>query len=161
MEELPEIDVVGFREDEWRVVRRDGLELRFRRDPDGEPDRRGNRWRAGGRAGRARAGAGGRRSSRSAAYPNALERVDQILHCVNAGEVVVSAARGVEFTDAGGSHHLGGGSHGALGAEESLVPLVTVGRRRGFPCPTSRRSPTCMASSRGTSASDAGLTRLT
>ena len=29
----------------------------------------------------------------SAAYPNALERIDQILHCVNAGEVVISAAR--------------------------------------------------------------------
>ena len=88
---------------------------------------RGGRWRAGRRAGRPRAGAGGRASCASATYPNALERVDQILHCVNAGEVVISAAPGVEFTDAGGSHHLGGGSHGALGAEESLVPLVTVG----------------------------------
>ena len=126
VEGLPEIDVVAFREDAWGVVRRDGVELRFRRDPGGDPDRRGNRWAA-------RRGAGALGLERtdgaiaSAAYPNALERIDQILHCVNAGEVVISAARGVEFTDAGGSHHLGGGSHGALGAEESLVPLVTVG----------------------------------
>ena len=46
---------------------------------------------------------------------------------------MISAAAGVEFTDAGGSHHLGGGSHGALGAEESLVPLVTVGVDARFP----------------------------
>ncbi len=126
VEGLAEIDVVAFREDEWGVVRRDGLELRFRRDPDGDPDRRGSRWRLAGEPGAlALEQAGGALASE--AYPNALERVDQILHCVNAGEVVISAARGVEFTDAGGSHHLGGGSHGALGAEESLVPLVTVG----------------------------------
>jgi hypothetical protein len=126
LEGLPEADVVAFREDEWDVVRRDGMELRFQRDAAGEPDRRGGHWRLAGEPGALgleRAGG----VLVSASYPNALERVDQILHCVNAGEVVVSAAPGVEFTDAGGSHHLGGGSHGALGAEESLVPLVTVG----------------------------------
>jgi hypothetical protein len=45
----------------------------------------------------------------------------------NAGEVLVSAAPGVEFADLGGRHHVGGGSHGSLGAGDSLVPMLTVG----------------------------------
>ncbi|HYW28428.1 MAG TPA: hypothetical protein VE824_01370, partial [Gaiellales bacterium] len=32
-----------------------------------------------------------------------------------------------EFADAGGQHHAGGGSHGSLHAEDSLVPLITAG----------------------------------
>jgi hypothetical protein len=39
----------------------------------------------------------------------------------------VSARLGWEFADAGGHHHAGGGSHGSLRAEDSLVPLVTAG----------------------------------
>ena len=60
-------------------------------------------------------------------YPNALERVACLLECVNAGEVVCSAAAGFEFVDGGGSHHVGGGSHGSLSADDSVVPLITVG----------------------------------
>jgi hypothetical protein len=45
----------------------------------------------------------------------------------NAGELLVSAAAGWEFTDLGGRHHAGGGSHGSLTAGDSLVPLLTVG----------------------------------
>src|SRR5699024_7012845 len=122
---LPEIDLVAFRHDGWDVVQRAGAELRFRPDEHGEPDRRGGRWALAGEPaelGLDRVGG----SLVSADYPNALERVHAILSCVNAGELVLSAAEGVEFTDAGGSHHLGGGSHGGLGAAESLVPLVTV-----------------------------------
>jgi len=39
----------------------------------------------------------------------------------------VSAAPGWEFSDLGGRHHLGGGSHGSLEAGDSLVPMLTVG----------------------------------
>jgi hypothetical protein len=41
--------------------------------------------------------------------------------------VVISAAHGVEFVDGGGSHHVPGGSHGSLSADDAVVPLVTVG----------------------------------
>ncbi len=34
---------------------------------------------------------------------------------------------GYEFADAGGGHHVGGGSHGSLNAADSLVPLITAG----------------------------------
>jgi len=45
----------------------------------------------------------------------------------NAGDVIVSAARGAEFTDLGGRHHVGGGSHGSLDDGDSLVPMLVVG----------------------------------
>ena len=41
--------------------------------------------------------------------------------------MLVSLATGYETVDWGGMTHVGGGSHGALLAEDSLVPLVTVG----------------------------------
>jgi predicted AlkP superfamily pyrophosphatase or phosphodiesterase len=45
----------------------------------------------------------------------------------NSGEVIVSAAPGVEFADLGGRHHAGGGSHGSLLDGDSLVPMLVVG----------------------------------
>ena len=45
----------------------------------------------------------------------------------NAGEVIVSAAQGVEFADLGGRHHAGGGSHGSLLDGDSLVPMLVAG----------------------------------
>jgi hypothetical protein len=45
----------------------------------------------------------------------------------NAGDVLVSAAAGVELADLGGRHHVGGGSHGSLLDGDSLVPMLVVG----------------------------------
>jgi hypothetical protein len=59
--------------------------------------------------------------------PDALERAWAALRNPNAGELLVSASEGVEFDDLGGRSHLGGGSHGALAAADSEVPLLTVG----------------------------------
>jgi Type I phosphodiesterase / nucleotide pyrophosphatase len=75
-------------------------------------------------------GAGGWETSGDQAildYPNALERAWAALQNPNAGEVVVSAGDGVEFADLAGRSHLGGGSHGALAAADSEVPLLSVG----------------------------------
>ena len=65
------------------------------------------------------------------------------LGCRPPATSIVSARLGWEFADAGGHHHAGGGSHGSLRAEDSLVPLITAGfeRRPGLPA-ASRRSPT-------------------
>ena len=41
--------------------------------------------------------------------------------------MLVSAAGGHEFTDLGGGHHIGGGSHGSLTLGDSEVPFLTVG----------------------------------
>ena len=39
----------------------------------------------------------------------------------------MSAAEGWEYTDLGGKHHAGGGSHGSLVAGDSFVPVLTIG----------------------------------
>jgi predicted AlkP superfamily pyrophosphatase or phosphodiesterase len=54
-------------------------------------------------------------------------RAWQALANPNAGDVIVSAAPGVEFADLGGRHHAGGGSHGSLLDGDSLVPMLVVG----------------------------------
>ena len=64
---------------------------------------------------------------RSPDYPDALGRLWSSLCCPRAGEVQVSADPGVEFTDWGGSDHVGGGGHGSLHRCDSLGVLLTNG----------------------------------
>jgi hypothetical protein len=113
---MPAVELTAHRDHGWNVVRRDAGELRFRRGA-AVADARGNAWDVQGDGD----------VLGEATHPNALERIEGILGCAAAGEVVASAAPGWEFADAGGAHHLGGGSHGSLRAEDSLVPLVTAG----------------------------------
>jgi hypothetical protein len=63
----------------------------------------------------------------SGRYPDALARVWAALRCRTAGEVLASARSGWEFLDWGRSHHIGGGSHGALHANDSLGSLLWCG----------------------------------
>jgi predicted AlkP superfamily pyrophosphatase or phosphodiesterase len=102
----PSVDVTLFREGDEAVARRDGEELRFLPAPDG--------FRLTGDPG-------------VLDHPDGLRRSWAALACPNAGEVIVSAATGWEFTDLGGRHHLGGGSHGSLLAADSVVPVITAG----------------------------------
>lgn len=103
----PAVDVALFREGGEAVARKQGEELRF-----------------------APAGGGGFTTSGDEsllAHPDALARVWGALANPNAGELLVSAAGGYEFTDLGGGHHLGGGSHGSLTAGDSEVPMLVIG----------------------------------
>jgi predicted AlkP superfamily pyrophosphatase or phosphodiesterase len=100
------VDVVLFREDDEAVARRTGEELRFRRENGGF----------------ALAG-----DPALLEGPDALARAWAALANPNAGDVLVSAAEGYEFTDLGGRHHAGGGSHGSLCAGDSEVPMLAVG----------------------------------
>lgn len=88
------------------VARRAGEELRFRPSADG--------WQTSG-------------DPALLPQPDALERGWSALHNPNAGELLISAAAGVEFADLAGRSHLGGGSHGALAATDSEVPMLAVG----------------------------------
>jgi hypothetical protein len=63
----------------------------------------------------------------SVQYPDALGRVWSALRCRTAGEVLASARPGWEFLDWGRSHHIGGGSHGALHANDSYGSLLWCG----------------------------------
>ena len=102
----PAVGVALFREDGEAVARRQGEELRFAPHGDG--------WRQVGDPG-------------LLDQPGARERAWAALANPNAGDVVVSAAVGWEFADLGGGHHRGGGSHGSLEAEDTEVPLLSVG----------------------------------
>ncbi len=63
----------------------------------------------------------------SATYPDALGRAWSALRCRNSAEVLLSARPGYEFIDWGGDHHVGGGSHGSLHANDSLGTLLWCG----------------------------------
>ncbi len=116
MLELPAVELSMYAHDGWMVVRRGEGELRFRRGP-GVTDARGNAFTVAGDAD----------LLHPQLHPNALERVEGALACPTAGDVIVSAAPGWEFADSGGAHHVGGGSHGSLRAEDSVVPLIIAG----------------------------------
>jgi hypothetical protein len=107
------------------AIRGERGELRFM--PGGDlVDARGERWSVEGdldliglqvRDGRVQ----------SATYPNALGRAWSALRTRTAGEVLASAKSGYEFLDWGGAHHIGGGSHGSLHANDSLGSLLWCG----------------------------------
>jgi hypothetical protein len=101
-----ESHIVLFREDGSAVARKDGDELRFAPSAEG--------WETSG-------------ADDVLGQPDALERGWAALANPNAGDLVVSAAPGVEFTDLGGRHHVGGGSHGSLEAGDSEVPMLSIG----------------------------------
>jgi Type I phosphodiesterase / nucleotide pyrophosphatase len=63
----------------------------------------------------------------SVTYPDALARAWSALRTRTAGEVLASATPGYEFQDWGGAHHVGGGSHGSLHANDSLGSLLWCG----------------------------------
>ena len=95
-----------FLEGEEAIARRHGEELRFAPTANG--------WRTSG-------------DPDLLPHPDPLARAWAALHNPNAGEVLVSAAPAYEFADLAGRTHLGGGSHGALDASDSEVPIITVG----------------------------------
>jgi hypothetical protein len=99
-------ELVLFLEGGEAVARREGEELRFAPDGDG--------WRTSGDAA-------------IVDHADGPVRIWAALHDRNAGEVLVSAAPGVEFADLAGRHHAGGGSHGSLTVGDSEVPMLTIG----------------------------------
>ena len=100
------IEAVLFHEGDEAIARRAGEEFRFRRTERG--------WETSG-------------DSALLPQPDAFARAWAALSNPRAGELIVSAGDGVEFADLAGRSHLGGGSHGALAAADSEVPLLTVG----------------------------------
>jgi type I phosphodiesterase/nucleotide pyrophosphatase len=99
------VDVALFLEGGDAIARRGRAELRFRPDAAG--------WQLDG-------------DPSVLDHPDGHARVWAALHNPNAGDVLVSAAPGFEFTDLGGRHHAGGGSHGSLVAGDSEVPMLAV-----------------------------------
>ena len=63
-------------------------------------------------------------------YPDALRRLSAALHSHPGEFLVVTAKPGYELAFGGSPTHEGGAGHGALGQEESLVPLLIGGTDR-------------------------------
>jgi hypothetical protein len=81
-------------------------------------------------------------------YPNAFERIAGALDLDKSGELWVTARPGCEFEAPGGEAHIGGASHGALHALDSLCPVIVAGGRARRRLPAQLRSvdiaPLCM-----------------
>lgn len=81
-------------------------------------------------------------------YPNAFERIAGILDLEKSGELWVTARAGCEFEAPGGEAHIGGASHGALHALDSLCPVIIAGGGTRRRLPRQMRSvdiaPLCM-----------------
>lgn len=132
------IDLVSWRVDkEARVANRDG-ELVFA--PGGDNvDRRSEHWSLEGDQGvLSLTGRDGLVDSSE--YPDALGRLWSSLSCRRSGDLIISAAPGVEFADWGGSDHIGGGGHGSLHRVDSLVPWIAVDCDPATPADTSQLS---------------------
>jgi type I phosphodiesterase/nucleotide pyrophosphatase len=67
----------------------------------------------------------------SDSYPDGLTRLWSALKAPHAGDILVSLSVGYECVDWGGAGHVGGASHGALLAGDSLGPLVLTGLEPG------------------------------
>ena len=120
--ELTGIELLAWREDGEACVRRGGEELRFA-PGSSVVDRRGRGWDVEGSLKTLAAERAGE-VIRSREYPDAFGRLWAALGSASTGDVLVSAELGFEFVDWGGASHTGGGSHGSLRAEDSLLPLV-------------------------------------
>jgi hypothetical protein len=120
--------------------------LRFKRD-EGQRDQFGGAWDWEGDA-EALQLEHDRGAVDSREYPNAFERIAGVLDGRNAGEVWVTATPGCEFELPGGDAHVGGASHGALHALDSLSPVIAAGPRGLAQLPRAMRSvdiaPMCM-----------------
>jgi hypothetical protein len=125
LEQVDGIDLVAWQQDGVARVRSARGELRFT-PGSSSSDRRGRSWELEGSLDVIEAA---REDGRivSGSYPDALGRIWAALSAPSTGDVLVSAAPEHEFVDWGGSDHTGGGSHGSLRADDSLVPLAFMG----------------------------------
>ena len=124
------VEHVIWRDGAEAVIAGNGGELRFA-PGSGARDQRGRGWSLSGELSVLDARIEGR-TIYSERYPDALGRAWDALVCPTSGDVLLSAADGFEFTDWGGANHSGGGSHGSLGAGDSLAPLICCGLAGGL-----------------------------
>ena len=60
-------------------------------------------------------------------YPDALARLNGALHSHNGKFIIVDAKPSYEFIEEHSRDHAGGGAHGSLHRDDSIVPLIIVG----------------------------------
>ncbi|MFD2369688.1 alkaline phosphatase family protein [Brevibacillus sp. GCM10020057] len=129
------IDLIAWREDSQIVVRRGGTDrlMRFWR---GGPyrDVYGRRWSVEGELAVLDVATDGELLLFDT-FPDAFSRLYGAFFSQTAPVIVVSAAIGYEFLSECAPTHLGGGSHGSLHKQDSIIPLLVVGAAQRFPTP--------------------------
>ena len=123
----PAIDQLLWRDRSDYVVWSERGTLRFRRaqGTGRVEDERGNHWEIDGDP----AAVGGVVEDgriRTAEYPLALWRAASALDLERCGDLVVTARLGYDFTDLAGADHRGGGDHGSLHVQDSIVPFLST-----------------------------------
>ncbi len=124
------VDQVAWKEGDWYRLLQSGTGLLSFRPGRDVWDEYGQGWRLSGDPGAAGARLDGH-SVLYGDYPDALAQFSGALNCENAGDLVVTAKRGFEFTCGYSPNHPGCGSHGSLHREDSLVPLFVAGGNFG------------------------------
>jgi hypothetical protein len=121
--------------------------MTFARDNAGAADDFGGLWSWSGEAAAMALQQDGR-ALHFSDYPNAFERIAGVLDLDQSGEIWVTAKPGCEFEVPGGKAHVGGASHGALHALDSLSPVIVAGGSAPTRLPFAMRSldiaPLCM-----------------
>lgn len=129
------IDLIAWREGERIAVRRGGTDrlMRFWR---GGPyrDVYGRRWSVEGELTVLDVAADGDLLLFDT-FPDAFSRLYGAFFSQSAPVVVVSAAIGYEFLSECAPTHLGGGSHGSLHKQDSIIPLLVAGAAHRFRTP--------------------------
>jgi len=131
----PRIDLIAWKEGGQTVVKRGGTDriLRFwkgttYRDPYGME------WEAEGDFEVLDVRVSGNSISFDM-YPDAFSRLYGALFSQKEEAIVVTAAYGYEFLSESAPTHLGGGSHGSLHKQDTMIPLIVAGASREFPTP--------------------------
>ncbi|UFJ43120.1 alkaline phosphatase family protein [Brevibacillus humidisoli] len=125
------IDLIAWKEGEWAKVMNRGELLSFRRGGTLR-DQYGTAWTVEGEwkvldLYQDESGVIGFDS-----YPDALSRLYGALFSQDVPVIIITAAPGYEFLSKHMPTHLGGGSHGSLHKQDSLIPLLIAGTNRPF-----------------------------
>ncbi|MFZ5644458.1 MAG: alkaline phosphatase family protein [Bacillota bacterium] len=120
------VDQLAWKEGNWYRILKPGREsLSFRPGRD-YWDQFGQGWAIEGNPGAVGATLSGHQVT-FGEYPDALAQVYNVLNCEKAGDIVVTAKAGFEFTGECGPMHPGCGSHGSFHRDDALVPLFVAG----------------------------------
>ena len=131
-------DLTGKEDRGFRVVTRNRGSLLFWKGADGDKtarDHYGCPWSWQGDLSTIDAHVSEENVILSENYPNAFERIASILNLEDNGHLMVTAWPGYEFKLPRTSIHGGGGSHGSLHAQDSVVPLLIAGAPGGIELP--------------------------
>lgn len=132
----PRIDLIAWKVGEWAHVRRGGTSkvLSFAKQGSFQ-DCYGQSWRITGDWEVLDLRTATEGTIWFETYPDALSRLYGSLYSQDIPLIVVTAAPMYEFKTDCSPTHLGGGSHGSLHRQDSIVPLIVVGAKQPFPQP--------------------------